>query len=54
MIPEPTIGTAVAAVLGSVGAAGLVNGLRHAFIDEVVWGAILIFIAYFILDMGAI
>jgi hypothetical protein len=54
MIPEPTIGTAAALILGSIGAVGIVNGLRHAFIDEAMWGAIAIFVAYFILDMGAI
>lgn len=54
MIPEPTLGTAVAGIVGAVGLTALLNGLRHAFVDEAGGGAILLFIAWLILESGAL
>jgi hypothetical protein len=54
MIPELTLGTATAGVIGAVGATTLINGLRHAFVDESAGGALLMALAWGILEMGAL
>lgn len=44
-----TLASGVALVLGLIGLAFLVNGLRHAFIDEVAIAAILFIIVWWLL-----
>jgi hypothetical protein len=51
---EPTIGTAVAGCIGAIGLAALVNGVRHAFVDEAGIGAVLLIIAWWITEVGPI
>lgn len=53
-LPALTLGTAAAAVVGSVGVAALVNGIRHAFVDDTAIGAVLLLVAWGILETGAL
>lgn len=49
---EPTLGTAVAAVLAAVGVTSLASALRWAMIDDAVLGAILLVVAWYVTTMG--
>lgn len=54
MMPALTVGTAVAAVIASLGVAGLLNGLRYFWPEDVVLGTLLLLLAWAVLEMGPI
>jgi len=51
---EPTIGTFVATIFGVFGVAGVINGIYSVYLDDLLIGAISIFVTYYILTIGAI
>jgi hypothetical protein len=49
-----TFGTAAAALLAAVGITGLINGLREALIDEVLFGTALLLTSWYVLTLGTV
>jgi hypothetical protein len=47
---ELTLGTAVAVVIGMLGAGITLNGFRHAFVDEIALGTVLLLTAWAIVS----
>jgi membrane associated rhomboid family serine protease len=48
MVPPVTIANAAVVVFGLLGAAVTLNGFREALVDEVLIGAILLIVAWFV------
>jgi hypothetical protein len=49
---DMTLGTLATGIVGAVGLTALLNGLRHALVDESAFGTLLLFVAYGIYNMG--